>query len=303
MALTGLRPPIDLRGARRNMGDVSRSVAANPWIARLARFGHVVRGIIYFVPGALAVKLALGQHAQTTTQAGAIDLISRQPIGRYLLIPVAAGLAGYAIWGVIRAVLDPLQRGHTPVGIAQRFGYATSAIAYAALLAATVAFLTGTAAHVAPARDWSIGLLARPFGAWIVGLVGACWIFGSGLPQIVQGWRADFARDLSLERVGAGERRWAMRLGRAALVARGLVFTIIGLLLVAAALHRNPRGEGGLDGALLTLTHHSFGRLLLGAAGAGLMAFGVYSAMCARWMRTGKAGSATPTSTSHVPTS
>jgi hypothetical protein len=303
MSLSGLRQPIDIRSASRSSRDVSRGVAADHWIGRLARFGHVVRGVIYFVPGALAVKLALGQHGQTTTQAGAIDLIARQPIGRFLLIPVGVGLAGYAIWGVIRAVLDPLQRGHSAGGIAQRFGYAASAIAYAGLLAATVAYLTGAAAHVAPAHDWSVGLLARPFGAWIVGLVGACWIFGSGLPQVIQGWRADFARDLSLERVGARERRWAMRLGRVALVARGLVFTIIGLLLVSAALHRNARGEGGLDGALLALTHHSFGRLLLGAAGAGLMAFGTYSAMCARWMRTGKAGHGAPTSSSRVSTS
>jgi hypothetical protein len=282
------------------MSELSRGVAANPWITRLARFGHVVRGIIYFVPGALALRLAFGQHGHTTTQAGAIDLIGRQPIGRFLLIPVGVGLAGYAIWGVTRAVLDPLQRGHSPAGLAQRFGYASSAIAYAALLAATMGYLTGAVAHVAPARDWSVGLLAHPFGAWIVGLVGACWILGSGLPQVVQGWRADFVRDLSLERFGAGERQWAMRLGRVALVARGLVFTIIGLLLVSAALHRNPRGEGGLDGALLVLTHQSFGRLLLGAAGIGLMAFGVYSAMCARWMRTDKPRR---TPTSHVPTS
>ncbi len=292
MTLSGVPRPFAVARAGRSAGEKAREVAANPWIERLARFGHVVRGIIYFLPGALALKLALGQHGQTTTQAGAIDLIAQQPLGWLLLPAVAVGLAGYSMWGLVRAVFDPLRRGHSPVGLAQRFGYAMSAIAYAGLLAATLRYLAGALSHVAPAQDWTVGLLGQPFGALLVGIVGACWILGSGLPQIVEGWRAGFARDLALERMGARERRWAMRLGRVGSIARGIVFTIIGMLLVSAALHRSPLGEGGLDGALLALLHHPFGRSLLGAAGAGLMAFGIYSAMCARWMRMHGTGSA-----------
>jgi hypothetical protein len=40
-----------------------------------------------------------------------------------------------------------------------------------------------------------------------------------------------------------------------------------------------------MDGALLALARQPFGRMLLAAAGLGLVAFGVFSAMCARWMR------------------
>jgi hypothetical protein len=219
------------------------------------------------------------------TQASVIDLIGKQPLGRGLLIVVAAGLAGYAAWGVVRTLFDPLQRGRSPAGIAQRIGYATSAVAYAGLLIATIRLLTGGLTHVAPAQDWSIAMLARPFGGAIVAGIGLCWIFGSGIAQIAVGWHRTFERDLMLERMSAGERHWAVGLGRVGMVARGLVFTIIGVLLVAAAFRLQPRSEMGLEGALTELAHQPYGKVLVGLAGLGLMTFGTYSAMCARWQR------------------
>jgi hypothetical protein len=259
---------------------------------RLARFGLIVRGVIYFVPGVLAMRLALGTHGAAVTQSGAIDLIGHQPFGRALLVVVAVGLAGYSLWGVVRVVFDPLHKGHSIRGLAKRFGFATSALAYVGLLVATLQYLTRAQAHVAKSYDWTTGLLAKPFGAWLVGIVGVCWIAGAGIGEIVRGWRGTFEEDLDLGHVGATERRWAMRLGRFGIAARGVVFTIVGMLLVGAALHAQSGGAGGMDGALLTLSHQPFGRILLAGAGLGLVAFGVFSAMCARWMRMHAAESA-----------
>ena len=270
-------------------------------IEGLSRLGFVIRGIIYFVPGVFALEWALGRARQPMSQSSAIDVIGRQPMGRALLVVVAVGLAGYAIWGFVRAVYDPLRRGHSSVGLALRIGYAASAVAYLGLLAATVALLTGRLAQTGQHQDWAAWLLARPFGAVVVVGVGLCWIFGSGVTQIVMGWRHSFDRDLALERMGGFERRCAIGLGRVGLVSRGIVFTIIGLLLVAGALHLRARADSGLEGALLELAHQPFGRTLLGAAGLGLMAFGSYSAMCARWMRMHRAAGAPGLHSSSTP--
>jgi uncharacterized protein DUF1206 len=263
----------------------------NPWIVRLARFGFVVRGIIYFVPGVLALRLALGTHGAAISQTDAIDLIGHQPFGLALLVAVAVGLAGYAMWGVIRAIFDPLHKGHSPLGLAKRFGFATSALAYASLLVATLSYLTGSMAHIAKPHDWTAELLAKPFGAWLLVIIGLFWIV-AGIAEVVRGWQGSFKEDLDLGRVGPAERRWAMGLGRLGMVARGAVFTIIGMLLVGAAFHANLHQSDGMDGALLTLSRQPFGRMLLAAAGLGLVAFGAFSAMCARWMRMRLAGTA-----------
>jgi hypothetical protein len=266
-------------------GRVLIHAVGSPWIEGLARFGLVVRGIVYIVPGVLALQLGLGTHGGTMTQTGAIEMIGHQPFGRALLVAVAVGLAGYALWGVIRAVFDPLRKGHTPRGLAKRFGFATSALAYASLLVATLRYLASALTHIAKPYDWTAGLLAKPFGAWLLGIIGLCWIAGAGIGEIVRGWLGSFEEDLDLGRMGSAERWWATHLGRFGIVARGVVFTIIGMLLVAAALHANPHHADGMDGALLTLARQPFGRILLAAAGMGLVVFGLFSALCARWMR------------------
>ena len=267
------------------MGRVASAAAGHAWIEGFSRFGYVVRGAIYLIPGVLALEQALGAHGAAITQTGAIEMIGQQPLGRILLIVVAFGLAGYTQWGVIRAVLDPLHQGHSSRGLARRFGYAMSALAHAGLLAATLRYLSIALPLTGSHQDWSTELLARPFGAWLVGIIGVCWIAGSGIGEIARGWRGGFKQDLAFERMGSFERRWSVPLGRFGTVARGGVFTIVGMLLVAAALHVAPHRQGGMDGALLELARQPFGRLLLGAAALGLIAFGAYSMMCARWMR------------------
>ena len=267
-------------------GNVVTGATRGPWIRGLFRAGYIARALVYLVPGVLALRLVIGTHGAMITQTGTIGVIGRQPQGRLLLLPVAAGLAGYALWGMARAVLDPLRKGRSIQGILERLGFAMSGLAYAGLLAATVRFLV-SAPHAAKGRDWAAELLSKPSGEWLLGIVGLCWIAGAGILQIVEGWRGTFKDDLALERMGSGERRWATRLGHVGIVARGVMFSIVGMLLVAAALHANPHKESGLDGALLELTRQPFGRILLAALALGLVVFGAFSVMCARWMRMG----------------
>jgi hypothetical protein len=182
-------------------------------------------------------------------------------------------------------VLDTLHRGHSWNGIGQRFGYAISAVAYMGLVAATFRYAAGPQSHMGRPRDWTADLLEKPAGALMVVIIGVGWIIGAGLTQIVSGWRGKFQADLALDRMSRSERIWANRLGRFGTVARGVVFTIIGVLMVAAALHASPRSSSGMGGALVEILHQPFGRTLLAAAAVGLIAFGAFSVMCARWMR------------------
>jgi hypothetical protein len=299
MALSSVREPAILSGQGRDLPVLTHQAGWRRWLERLSRLGLVIRGLIYFVPGVFALKWALGSHRQPMTQASTIDLISHQPWGRALLVLVAIGLAGYTIWGVLRATLDPLRRGHSPMGIALRFGYLTSAIAYLGLLVATIRVFAGSLAHVEQHQDWTVGMLAHPYGRAALAVIGLCWIFGAGLMQVVMGWRRTFEKDLMIERMSLTERRWATGLGRVGLISRGIVFIIIGVMLVAAALHPGARTDMGLEGALTQLAHQPFGRTLLGSAGLGLMTFGFYSAMCARWTRMHRAGGETRKPSSH----
>jgi Domain of Unknown Function (DUF1206) len=274
--------------------------AGNRWVERFMRFGFIVRGVIYLVIGVIALRLAFGIRGAAMSQTGAIVTIGHQPFGIILLVSVCVGLAGYSLWRAVCAALDPLHEGHSLGGLVNRAGFASSAMAYAALLVVTIRFIMGSHPHGTTSYAWITQLLAKPYGAWLIGIAGLATIVGSVIGEIVPGIRGSFRSDLDLARRSDSEHRWAMRMGRIGIITRGIVFAIIGIYLVAAAFHANPHHQTGTDGALLGLARQPFGLALLAGAGIGLIIFGVFSMMCARWWRMHVGGS---TRRSHSPSS
>src|SRR6266581_6029540 len=108
----------------------SRRAATSPWMIRLARLGYTVKGIVYVVIGWLAGMLAIGHGGKATDQSGAIQTINSLPLGKFLLIVVAIGLLGYALWSFIQTVFDPDREGHDAKGIGARLGVAFVGGAY-----------------------------------------------------------------------------------------------------------------------------------------------------------------------------
>jgi hypothetical protein len=64
-----------------------------------------------------------------------------------------------------------------------------------------------------------------------------------------------------------------------------VVFGLVGVFLIRAALDFNPKDAVGLDGALAKLLDQPYGPVLLGVVAAGLVAFAIYSWSDARYRR------------------
>lgn len=263
-----------------------RNAAANPWVERLERFGYLTRGLVYATIGVLALQLALGSGGKTTTQSGAIATLGSQPFGKALLIVIVLGLAGYSLWGFVRAIFDPLHRGNDFKGIVARLGFAFSGVSYGLLLIPALQFLTnqGARPEAGNSADLSVRLFKLPFGMWLVAGFGLLWI-GMGLGQMYTAYKVAFMQDFQVNKMSAPERMWATRLGQIGYAARGIVFAVVGALIVQAALTHNPSQPQGFDAALLKLAQAPYGTLLLGGVALGLVVFGIYSAFAARWTK------------------
>ncbi len=273
--------------AKDQAGQAAQKTVDNPWLERLARVGYVVRGLLYGVVGLLAVTLALGRGGATTDKNGALTTIAGQPFGKFLLVLIVVGLVGYSIWGFVRALLDPLGRGNDPKGIAQRIGYAISGFSYGALIVPTVQLITGSGAKTSGGsgpQDFTAGLMAQPFGVWLVGLVGLIGIAG-GIGQMAQGVTTDFKKDFKTGEMNPTELTAFTWIGRFGLVARGIIFAMLGFFLIQAALNTDPKQAKGIDGALQTLLQQPFGPWLLGIVALGLVSFGLFSLLSARWIK------------------
>jgi hypothetical protein len=249
----------------------------------LARAGFVSRGVIYGIIGILAVKLAIGSGGKTTSQSGALKTIAHQPFGKVLLIIVAIGLAGYALWRFARALL-----GQGPEGSDSGFDRVAafaSGVAYAVMCAIAVEILLGSEATSAGgAKRPTAGVLGWPGGTWIVGIAGAA-LCGVAFYQGYRGITHDFLKDSKTEEMSPGVRRWITRIGTVGHLSRMVVFGLVGIFLLKAAIDFNPNKAVEVDGALAKLANHAYGSYLLGIVAAGLVAFAVYSLSDARYRR------------------
>ena len=252
----------------------------------LARFGYVAKGFVYAAIGVLALLAAFSAGGKTTDTSGALQTIANQPFGQILLILIAIGLVGYAIWRLIEAFNDPDNKGTDAKGIFSRLGYALSGLAYAgvAFNAALLAFgnSSGSSGGSSSKQDWTATVMQQPFGRWLVGIGGAI-VIGIGFYRIYEAYKIKFRKKLNMSELNAKQEKWLVNISRFGIAARGVVFVMIGFFVLQAAKNYDPQNVKGLDGALQTLAQQPYGKVLLGLMALGLIAYAVYLGLQARY--------------------
>jgi hypothetical protein len=263
-----------------------RQAAANPQLELLERMGYVVRGVLYAVMGFLALKIALAQPGgKATDMSGSLIWLVGNPFGKLVLVVTIVGLVAYSLWGLVRAIYDPLHRGRDAKGIAARIGFVTSALSYLAIAFFALQILAGQGSASNDSTQKTVStLLTNPAGAAITVLLGAIAIV-IGIGQFIEAYRATFKNDLKAAEMSRSERDIAIGLGRFGMAARGVTFLVIGWFLVQAGLHHAPSQAQGFGGAFLFLLAQPYGRWLLGIIALGFIALGLHSFACARWVR------------------
>jgi hypothetical protein len=278
------------RGSIRNFKESGESkaqkMANSPLMETLTRIGYGARGLIYITMGLLAVQVALGKGGALASPQGAIAAIGKQPAGLVLLWVILVGIIAYALWGVVRAVFDPLDKGHDLKGLLARLGFLVSAFGYAILVWPTYGYITGASqtANGSQTQKLIATVMAMPWGRWAIGILGLAVLAG-GLYQIYLGVKADFDRQFQTYALNREEIKLTTDVGRFGTSARGVVFALVGVLITLAAYQANPSQPVGMDTALSTLMHQPYGVWLLAVVAVGLIAFGFYSMLSAIWFR------------------
>ncbi len=248
------------------------------WAARL---GLTARGVVYLLLGLLAVLVARGARAEVD-QKGVLEQVIARPFGGAVVALLALGFACYSLWRLSEAVFGVT--GEKP-GPGPRIKSLVRGLVYGFLAVTAVALLFGSkSSQATQQKTLTAQVMAHPGGRWVVALVGAIVVV-VGITLVVEGLRLTFMRYFPAGSMSAGLRSAIRQLGRIGTVARGLVFALAGALVVSAAWTYQPAKAGGLDAALKTLREQSYGPVLLGVAGVGLMIFGVYGLAEARYRR------------------
>ena len=256
-------------------------------LTALARVGYGARGFVYLSAGSLTLLAAMDRIGGAVGSSGAAGWLAEQPFGRVWLMLLGCGLWAFVLWRIVQAVFDADNEGSDLKGWATRIGQALSALFYGLLASTVFEYLDESgagergAADVAENQQKAAEVLAMPFGELLligVGLV----ILGVGIGNIVRAFREDFAEELSCSPQVC---RRVTPLARAGYAARGFAYLPLAVFVILAGLHARAREVTDFSGALDALESQPGGSWMLGLTAVGLMAFGAFAFVEARWRR------------------
>jgi hypothetical protein len=250
---------------------------------KVARFGLIAQGVSFVLVAVLAIKLALGDGGAATDREGALRAIAQDGIGRVVVIALAIGFGCYALWRIFEAVFGRKVESSDDEKAWKRAGALAKAGIYGALCAAAVSILIGEGGGSGDEEKTATAdILGWPAGRWIVmGIAGG--IAGAALWNVYRALSQRFLEQLKTGEMSSRVRAWATRIGVVGLLARGAVFGLIAWFFFDAAADYNANKAEGLDGALRKLAAQSYGTWLLGIVAAGLLAYGVFCLIQARY--------------------
>ncbi|MEK0155933.1 DUF1206 domain-containing protein [Arthrobacter oryzae] len=248
----------------------------------VARSGFAVMALLHIVIGAIAIALALGQPGQAEP-TGAIEQLAANPWGPAVMWAGLTGCAGLAVWQLSEATL---RARHLPAG--QRAGKFISsgflAVAYGSVGLTFAGFAVGMRGDSGDStRDFSTTLIRSPLGVPALIALGLT-IIGIGIYFIVKGIRKQFKDELH-HFEGTRRGQVISALGVAGHAAKGVALILVGLLFIVAAATNRPGESTGLDGSLKALRDHAAGPYLLTVIAAGLISYGVFALIRARFGR------------------
>ena len=263
---------------------VLRRAGRSRWVDRAGRVGFAARGLLYGAVAILALEIPLGLRDRPPEGQGALSLVADRPLGRALLPVVGLGLAGYAIWRLGQAVR--YRRGRESVARAwvSRVALVVPA-GFHATLAALALSLAANGGGGGNERRETANAFDLPLGRVLVAAAGA-GILAAALYNVYVSSTARFRKRLREKELRRGARGWVIALGVAGHAARAVVFGLLGLFLLRAAVQYDAREAIGVDGALRKIAERAYGEALLASVAAGLFAYASFCFVQARYTDT-----------------
>lgn len=265
----------------RKAADAAEDVTNSRTLELFARAGFAASGVLHFLVGLIAIRLATGGSGSADF-SGAVAELANQPAGPFLLWASFAACAALAIWQASDAIFDYNHRP-TKEKAGKKLKAAAQALVFAGFALTLASFAMGTGSgedNKRSATDLTINLMKAPGGVALLVLLGV-GIAVTGVIYGFRGVRKSFEKHLRMP-ADPRARTAVTVLGVAGYVAKGTVLVLTGLLIAIASLRAHPEESTGLDGGLKALRDQPFGVYLLAAVGAGLICYGVYMVVRAR---------------------
>lgn len=271
------------RASYDNSPSTAGRLAQNSLFEWFARGGFVVSGIVHLIIGYIAIRLALGGAAGTADQSGAMTELAAKPGG---IAALWVGVVAFVIMGLWRLAEAALGSSSRPGAdskkseIIDRVKAFALAVVYFSFAFSAFGFARGSGKSSSGQSAGTTARLMHTTAGTIALIAGALVIIAVGGYHVYKGISRNFLDDLE-----GTTSPLVRRLGMVGYIAKGLAIAAIGLLVILAVNQSEPDKASGLDGAFKTVGAQPYGVALLIAAGAGIIAYGLYSFAMARYAK------------------
>jgi hypothetical protein len=251
----------------------------------VARGGYAARGALYLIIGIFALLAAIDSTKPKDSHRSLEALLS-QPFGYVLVGLVVAGLLAFAAWRVLQAIRDVDHHGNEMKGLVIRAGLLAGGVVNGALAFFALGLLisgirsSGNSGG-GQTKDLLALLLSWEHSNLLVYLV-ALVPLGVGIAHIIKGWKATFEQYFEADE---DVMRYVRPVSQFGLIARGVVFIQIALLLMISGSKYKAMDPPGMKEALDALQNLPAGGLILMVMALGMIAFSVYSFSEAAWRK------------------
>ncbi|AXK47276.1 DUF1206 domain-containing protein [Brachybacterium saurashtrense] len=276
------RPQEGARAAADAADTAVEDVAEHPVFEAVARGGFVMSGLVHVLIGAIALRIATGGSSQEADQSGALRAVAAAPGGEVLLWIGGIAMVALTLWHLAEAWIGARwkEQGRDRLKhVARTLG---KAVVYGALAGTVLRFAAGGGSDSGEqTSQLTAGLMGNAAGRAAIIALGLV-VISIGLFHVYRGASRGFEDQLRVP-PGRTVARTVVVTGVAGYIAKGIALLGVGMMFGWAALGADPEKATGLDGALKTMAELPAGGIVLAVVAAGLILFGIYSVLRARY--------------------
>ncbi|CAM4009845.1 DUF1206 domain-containing protein [Nocardia ninae] len=258
-------------------------IAQHPMFERFARAGFVMTGIVHLIIGYIAIRIALGGRGGNADHSGAMAELVSKPGGVFVMWVAVVAFVLMALWRLAETVFGSASKPDKDSKKSEAFRRVKAfalAVIYASFAFSAFGFARGAGKSSGQESAGITARLMQSTAGTVALVVAGLIIIGVGGYHLYKGISQKFLKDLK-----GNTSELVRKLGMAGYVAKGLAVGAIGVLVILAPTRSEPDKAAGLDGALKTLGAQPYGVILLIVAGLGIITYGLYSFVMARYAK------------------
>ncbi|GAB3551516.1 DUF1206 domain-containing protein [Arthrobacter tumbae] len=266
----------------REAADVAEDASDHAVLDAVARFGFAVLAVVHILIGIIALQIAFGGSGEAEP-TGALEQLAGGTSGPWIMWACAIGCLGLAAWQLSEATL---RARHLPTGeqVSKTISSGSLSIIYGSMAFTFARFAFGGEVDSSEStRDFTAAMIGSGFGIFVILAVGGT-VLGIGVHFVFKGLLRKFRPEL---RHFEDTHRGALIevLGVIGHVAKGIALILVGILFIAAVVTHDAARSTGLDGSLKALTDHPFGDAMLISIAVGLICYGIFALVRAKFGR------------------